>query len=549
MDIFNRRFLLLLTILLLGSFVRLYRLTDFPVSVYSDEASLGYNAYSILQTGKDEFGRSFPVAFQSFGDWKTALPAYLAIPSIYIFGLTPIGLRLSDALIGSMCVLGVYLLIKSLFENNTHSIKIALIGAFLFSISPWHILHSRTLLFEGLGLFFLIWSIYFFLKGLRYLNFFISAVCLSLSLYSYHSLRLVTPLLFLFLLIRFRKKIIQIFQPFLFFITMTLFGLLPLIGASIKTPDVLFGRAKYVSIFYDQGIPLKIQDYERGDGLVQDPRITNLFHNKPYQYSLDFLHRYFSEFNGNFLFLDGDHATPFQISNMGILYIFDLIFLIGGIYIFIRLYKQPGKFMFYWLAISILPAALTFLTPSSNRIFNSVFPFVVICALGISYVTYKNKSKAIRAIISIGYAVSFAFFLHQYFIVMPQQHATWWHYGFKDLVALLMKEERSYDRIIMSDRLGVPYIFFLYNLSYDPKKFQSEANVDFHRNDLGFIHVNSFGRFEFKRNFDWKIEKTNLWPHSLYVIRSEESTTDVPTYEIKDPQGKSIFKLYASDSE
>src|SRR3990167_567339 len=90
---FNKTKILLLLIIILAAFVRLFTLDRFPVSLYSDELASGYNAYYILKTGRDGFGEFLPTGLQSFGDWKTALPAYLAIPTIKLFGLNNYGVR------------------------------------------------------------------------------------------------------------------------------------------------------------------------------------------------------------------------------------------------------------------------------------------------------------------------------------------------------------------------------------------------------------------------------------------------------------------------
>jgi len=58
---------LLVVIILLASFLRLYNLANVPPHLTPDEASLGYNAYSILKTGKDEYGKFMPIIFKSFG--------------------------------------------------------------------------------------------------------------------------------------------------------------------------------------------------------------------------------------------------------------------------------------------------------------------------------------------------------------------------------------------------------------------------------------------------------------------------------------------------
>lgn len=44
--------------IVIGAFFRFHQLGKTPVGFYVDEASMGYNAFSILKTGKDEYGLS-----------------------------------------------------------------------------------------------------------------------------------------------------------------------------------------------------------------------------------------------------------------------------------------------------------------------------------------------------------------------------------------------------------------------------------------------------------------------------------------------------------
>src|SRR3989338_88548 len=91
---------ILISDLILAAALRLFGLTRYPAGLNADEAALGYNAYSLLLTGKDEHGHSWPVNLESFGDFKPAGYAYLLIPFIKIFGLTEFAVRLPSAIFG-----------------------------------------------------------------------------------------------------------------------------------------------------------------------------------------------------------------------------------------------------------------------------------------------------------------------------------------------------------------------------------------------------------------------------------------------------------------
>src|SRR3990170_2242804 len=103
--------ILLLLIVLMSLFLRFWRLGEYP-ALNADEAALGYNAYSLIQTGRDEHGNPWPIHFQSFNDWKPGLYVYLAIPFIKLLGLTELAVRLPGALLGVGTVAVLYFLVK-----------------------------------------------------------------------------------------------------------------------------------------------------------------------------------------------------------------------------------------------------------------------------------------------------------------------------------------------------------------------------------------------------------------------------------------------------
>src|SRR3989344_5322114 len=106
---FKTEKLALLIITIIASLLRVIKLDTYPPALYSDEVAQGYNAYSVLTTGLDEYGTWLPVSFRSFGDWKPPLPTYFMVPTIAVFGLNEYGIRISSALFGIGSVLLTYL--------------------------------------------------------------------------------------------------------------------------------------------------------------------------------------------------------------------------------------------------------------------------------------------------------------------------------------------------------------------------------------------------------------------------------------------------------
>ena len=133
---FFKKYWLLIFALLLGAFLRLYQLGSLPNALTWDEAALGYNAYSIIKTGRDEFGKLLPIVFKSFGDYKPGLYVYLVIPSVAIFGLNEFAVRLPGALFGVLAIFGIYLLILELFAEEKRARLLASFSTLALAITP-----------------------------------------------------------------------------------------------------------------------------------------------------------------------------------------------------------------------------------------------------------------------------------------------------------------------------------------------------------------------------------------------------------------------------
>ena len=147
-------------ILLLSVFLRFVSLDNIPAGLYVDEASLGYNAYSLLNTGKDEYGQPFPIFLRSFGDFKPALYAYFTTIPIALFGLNIFSIRFLSALSGTFLVLITYLILKR--SKIRHNSSLAILSALVLSLSPWAIFQSRVAVEANFSLIFFSTNIFFF---------------------------------------------------------------------------------------------------------------------------------------------------------------------------------------------------------------------------------------------------------------------------------------------------------------------------------------------------------------------------------------------------
>src|SRR3972149_11228470 len=115
----NRKWWLLFFILILSSILRLYQLGNVPISLEWDEVAIGYDAFSILKTGRDQFGQLLPLTFRSLDDYKPPIYEYTAIFPIFLFGLNSFAVRLPSAIFGILSVLSVFWLGTLIFPKST----------------------------------------------------------------------------------------------------------------------------------------------------------------------------------------------------------------------------------------------------------------------------------------------------------------------------------------------------------------------------------------------------------------------------------------------
>lgn len=533
----------LFIIILLSVILRFFWLDRFPPSLYTDETDQGYNAYSVLKTLKDEHGSYLPLSFRSFGDWKPPLPTYLMIPFISVFGLNEISVRLPSAVLGTGSVLIIFFLVREMFIGYSYRNKIGLLAALFLAVSPWHILESRSAMLVIISLFFFESGVWLFLVGLRKKNSLIlSSLMFVFSVYSYYGMRIITPLFILFLLIHYREKIVFTGRSMLTAFLLGFLLLTPLGVSFLKESDVVLGRAKTVSVFYDQGVRLTQWQLITQDGIEAPPFITRFYHNAVYMYGNRIIKNFLSHFDPKYLFLVGDTAPPFQIPDMGILYLVDGVFILTGIVFLIRR-KGPSKlFMAVWVFLSISPAALTFMVPASNRTFNAVVIYEILVAAGTYYIFGKIKFKSVTALILTAVLIyNTAYFLNRYFLILPQKHADWWNYGWKETVRSVAKIQSDYDDVVVSDINGMPYIYFLFYQIYDPRKYQDTALRTYVSDKFGFEHVDGFGNYYFPNSLYFEDVVTNPMPKTVYVIPSTQVKGKVRIFDtIYYPDGKPV---------
>jgi len=540
------KFILLGLIILLAGFLRFYRLADYP-ALNADEAAIGYNAYSLIQTGRDEHGNPWPIHFQSFNDYKPGLYFYLVLPLVRFLGLNEWAVRIPGALLGVATVFTLFFLAKELFKDEV----LALVASFFLAISPWHIHFSRGGWEVNAATLFITLGVWLFLKAnnkSERLTFSLSFLAFIAALYTYHAARVVVPLLVLSFLALYRKKLKENLKPL---ITAAIIGSLLLIplAKNLSGPAGI-SRASGVGLFADPG-PLARINEQRGEHSNYQGLAAKFFHNKAVNYGLAFLENWAEHFWGEFLFLTGDEIQRNRVPETGQMYLFDIIFLVAGI---IFIIKRPKNWapIILWLVIAPTAAALTFQSPHALRAQNMVVPLVLISAYGLvslskwlpKMVPKKKVLEAIFVVFLVFVGWNFSRYLHMYWVHMAKEYPFSSQYGLKELVFYLKENGDKYEKIVVTDRYDQPYILFLFYLKYPPQEFQREHQLT-PRDRFGFSTVRSFDKYRFQPiDFD---RLRPEYPGSLIVGTDEEIPEAANIIErIYFPNGEIAFELVAN---
>jgi 4-amino-4-deoxy-L-arabinose transferase-like glycosyltransferase len=497
---------LLGVIFLLGLILRLYQHNLTPPGLDWDEVSIGYNAYSILQTGKDEWGKSFPVVFRSLGDYKLPGYIYLTVPFVYFFGLTENAVRLPSIIFGSLTILVLFGLVKKLNLNT----RVALLSALLLAIAPWHLQFSRAAFEAVVSLFFILLGVFLFMTSLEGRTKFLLFSLLSflVAIYTYHSavvvVPLIAPIIFVTLIIffwrqiRFRKVVVIVA------VFITSVASLPYVKEYLLSPE---GRTRAGS--------------------------ENIFQMKG-----DFLKNFSTNFSGNFsldfLFFHGDQNGRHSVKKIGELYSWQFVFVLFGLFILLRKKPRAGKLILTFLIVSVLPATLTTVSPHALRSLPAVVPYTLMTAVGLNFIFKKlSRLKLLFMFLLCGIVLYQALgYLHLYYVHARVDYALDWQYGFRETVEFVKLKSPYYDHIYLSPELPPTYLMFY--LPLNPALVQASNH-----------NLNHFQNYQYYPQLPNLPDKTSLAEKGLVVLPAGMVNNDVEIMrEIKLLNGDPFFKIY-----
>ncbi len=519
----NKQKYILITILIISAITRLWGLGNNPPSLNWDEASLGYNTYSILKTGKDEWGNFLPAIFPAFGDYKLPVYIYTSVPFVSLFGLNTFSIRLLSAISGIFAVFGIYLLTNLVFKQakinfSYKGLNAGTFSALVLSLLPWHIFLSRPALEANLGLSLYLFGLYFLLSSFsKSYHLIYSAILFALALHTYNSYRILVPLTALAFLVFYFKKIN--FRSISFSLSL----IIALLASVMVLNQIKSGQglARYDKLkILNSNTIYQIGESRQNSSLPQP--LPKLIYNRPVFFTTSVIKNYFSYFTFQFWNQTKGAQYQFAIPGQNLATYPVLLFSFIGLVFALRGRSKELTFLVLLFFLSPLAASLTNDPPQAIRPSPLIIFICLFFAVGFTFVEKINKKylEAVMCFIVSLFVIFALSYLYKYWSSYQFQYSSSWQYGYKQVYNYINHNGQKYQNIFITKKYGEPHIFdFFYNKT-DPKLVQSKTEtIRFSKSD--WLWTDKFQNHYYVN--DWQI------PNGITASLTLESGQKVTT--------------------
>lgn len=479
-------YIIFFAIMIVGIVVRVYKFGSLPDGINQDEAFAGYEAYSILNYGKDSFGYRFPVYLTAWGSGMNVLNSYLMVPFIAVFGLKTWVIRMPQLILALITLVICYFIMKRLFDE-----KAGLISMFILAVVPWHIMLARWGLESNLAPAFLMFGFYFFIKGMDKSKYYIvSAIMYGLSLYCYATIWPFVPLIILLEIIYaiYQKKISINKDTVISFIVLTVMAL----------PLILF---LIINAGYLEEIRL---------GFISIPKLLYM---RSGEISLKNIPANFNNI-WNIMIDQTDGLITNVYGEYGIFYKFTLFLFVAGlffcVYNVVKNIKHKKEFPQILLIIQFVAGFLLTLLVSVNvnRANCIMIPIILIAAYG-AYEAVKLVDFRCIWIVAAVYLILFAGFVKGYFKSYNEDAGYAFCVGLEEAMDYALKETDGNSIIYVTSSVSQARVMFYSKIPVD----EYIDTVVYNNYPAAYMSTDSFGRF--CMNFDMY---NNLDKKGTYIL-------------------------------
>lgn len=517
------KYFLLILIVGLALFLRFYKLGEIPAGIHPDEESHGYNAFSLLHTGKDRYGEPHPILFRSFGSYQPPVYTYLAMVPVGLFGNTIASVRSVSAVVGIILVIITCLFVLELFETKEKH-WLALIAALIVAISPWSIYFSRLVAEGNLGVTFFALSLLLFIVSTKKAWVFpFATLALGISTHAYYSERIIAML--------FLPIFIYLFWDHLW---------------NKNKKWLLIGLSVFVTVMLPHLLILTSGALTR--------RLAQVGYSGDKPFITEFLKRYLIYFDPRNIFFDLGSDLGRMPPNLGVFYTIFIIPFFVGLVNLKKFIKREFVYLFVAL-VTILPiaAALTGDEYYPLRSLSLIWVIGLIISVG-SFVILSSLNKNLRLIVFgiVLFHALFSFYI-SYFVLFKYETAK--DYGNVYMaLANRLEEYKGYIIVIDSGREYGAGLRAAYLTKYDPNDLQeqlkSQLTTPYYSGDVEKWEDYSINNMEF-RHIIWK---DDVYKNQI-IVGDDSATSDHEViehklrflFEVTDINGGSRLRAFLTD--
>jgi len=506
-------------IALLTLITRIWSVDQVPPHLSNDEISIAYDAYSLAFSGKDEHGKTRPLAFESHGTYKAPLYAYVLVPLERIWGNNEVVARLPSIIAGIITVWLVGLIALKLTGNSW----IGLMASGVLAVTPAHIMTSRMVLEANLALMFLAIGIYLVLDK----KWIWGIISLVISMYAYHTEWLFVPMLVLITGKIFIKK--NVF--YLAMIGLMIVLVSPLAVDYLKNSGA-GARAKSEVIWREARLEEELKNVNYLAGGLKIAKV--------------FFQNYLGYFNPGYLFFNGLNLLPKDNPFQPGVFLWPLIvpMIIGLTKLKMVIKKDKLIFFISWIILSPVVASLTHGGPNLLRNLNSLLPLSIVISVGL--VSMLKTGKLIIGSVTI---ISLIMFLIIYYEIYPIEMAESFQ-GYKPIAQYLKEIESRSKKVYIDYRygnyatgrgqeyIGVPHLYFGFYNRWDPSIIQNRID------EKDGVHFDKY----VVGQVDWNNIEINNNYYYVVAIGNTPSKEKIEKLSLvmvfNDASGKKAFELW-----
>lgn len=493
----NHRYILPVLVIV-AAVMRLPGLGSAPPPLNQDEASRGYDAWCILETGADRHGQRWPLFLESFGqgDFTAALTTYLTVPFVALLGPGEWSTRLPDALFGVLTVALLFV-----FLRRTLDIGAATAGALILAVDPWHISLCRTGHESGFAPFFLMMALFASQRGdllsedesdtlassdtprRRAIWAFVAGVMLAWHTWIYPATRLFTPLFLVALLLIYgsrwfqrgsdRRRHVSVAAAFLGLVL----GAAPIWLTALTHPERVAARAPVTIVAQEN---LTVTDY-----------VTILTGN------------FASNLSPKYFFMRFEDITGVDMQGVGLhLIVTAPLFVAGLIQIVIGCRTQRWRrLLVAWLMLYPIPAAICVdWNPHAMRTVSGMLWYPLVTALGwqgvrlLAAAWTPGRLRVVTTAAIAALMVNAVYFADVYFRRMPQHLELGYQTALVRAMQFAGARADKADFVLVTHWFNQPYIYVLLYAPISPRELADLPRIT-GPDILGFHQVNQIGKY------------------------------------------------------